>query len=240
MPIFLGNTEITSIYHGSSQIAEVYKGSTKLWPSGGGGSGIQLVSSGNYESINSGSGGYSTSAIDTTGANLLVFVWSSYDGAENFTSSYFSDSKGNTWTFLPITDTGTFFAGIAYSAGSPTVGSGHTMDFSGGFSNFSSAALLAFFGAASSPFDTNTQSDASETPGSIAPAESNELFVTGVSHGSGTPTLGGDFTQVLQVPFSGGSAAAAGVAYYISDNDNAVNPVWSVGSGSVMAAFKAA
>ena len=32
MPIFLGSTEPTAIYHGSTEIAEVYKGSTKIWP----------------------------------------------------------------------------------------------------------------------------------------------------------------------------------------------------------------
>ena len=37
MPIFLGNTEITSIHYGANEIAEVYKGSTKLWPSDSGG-----------------------------------------------------------------------------------------------------------------------------------------------------------------------------------------------------------
>jgi len=242
MPIFLGNTELTAIYHGSSQIAEVYKGSTKLWSSGGGGSGIQLVSSGNYGSINGGTGGYSTSAIDTSGANLLAFVWCSYDGAENFNSSYFSDSKGNTWTFLPITDTVNFFAGIAYCAGSPTVGANHTMDFAGGFSNFSSAALLAFSGAAANPFDTYTQSDTTGQPGSITPAEANELFITGVNSSSGTPSIdgqGSNFVQVLSVEFLSGKASGAGAAYYISDSSNSVDPIWSPGHGSVMAAFKA-
>jgi hypothetical protein len=37
MPIFLGNTEISAVYHGSSQIAEIYRGNTKLWPTSGGG-----------------------------------------------------------------------------------------------------------------------------------------------------------------------------------------------------------
>jgi len=114
------------------------------------------------------------------------------------------------------------------------------MDFVGGFSSFSSAALLAFSGAATSPFDTYTQSDTTGQPGSITPAEGNELFVTAVA-GSGTaPVLTGDFTTLLSVPFTGSVAVAAGAAYYISDNSNAVDPNWgSAYGGSVMAAFKA-
>jgi len=202
-------------------------------PSGGGG--IELVSYGSYTNSGGSYGGYSTSAIDTSGANLLVYVWAATSSPQNFTSSYFSDSKSNTWTFLPIEiDGGSYFVGIAYSYGSPTVGTNHTMDFSGGFSSYSSAVLFAFSGAATNPFDTNTQNSNSGQPGSITPAEANEVFVTGVRCYNCTLTIDGDFTTVL-------AENGAGIAYYISDNSNAVNPTWESSAiiGSAMAAFKA-
>jgi hypothetical protein len=205
-----------------------------------GGSNIHYIATGTYLATGSGDGGWSTGAIDTTGADLLVMVFSCVQYADRLSATYFSDSKSNTWTFLTARDPDYHAVAIAYCK--PTsVGTNHTVTASAGIGyTYGSLAFMAFSGAASSNvLDTSSGSTSTGTPGSITPAGSGELFITGVaavnSHGA-APTLGGIFTDV--VSHYNSSAEAVGVAYHISSSASAVNPSWSIGEGSEMVAFK--
>ena len=62
-----------------------------------------------------------TSAIDTTGATLLVALIVTDTGGGTM-----SDSKGNTWTALTAHSGGTTVTGQLFYVSNPTVGSGHT------------------------------------------------------------------------------------------------------------------
>jgi len=205
-----------------------------------GGSNIQYIATGTYLGTGSGTGGWSTGAIDTTGADLLVIVFGCTQYASRLSSGNISDSKSNSWTVLNIRDTDEHAVAIAYCK--PTsVGTNHTViaDAQIGFT-YGSLAFMAFSGTiASNVLDTSTGSTTTGTPGSITPASSGELFITGVaankSHAA-APTLGGIFTDVVN--HYSASAEAFGAAYSISSSASAVNPSWSIGEGSEMVAFK--
>jgi hypothetical protein len=204
---------------------------------------ISHIDTGIYESINSGSAGYSTSAdsIDTTGATLLVITIGAYQIASSgWNSDYVTDSKGNTWTFLEAGSTDTFSARIAYCLNPTSVGPGHYVSVAGSSGiTYASIAFSAFSGVGG--FDEYTYSATTLTPGSITPGVAGQLFVTGASADNGAaPALGGLFTDVLNKAYVGGAAAGAGAAYYINSGTDAVDPTWTGGGtvfGSIMAAF---
>lgn len=145
-------------------------------PSGGGGAGTYSFIT--HTTANSSSSA-TTSAVDTTGANLIVIEVNWFSG-----SATISDSKGNTWTAL------TQFQGSLsryttrlYYCINPTVGTGHT---------FTAAATIVVVNVAvfsktgSAPaFDVQNglnYTSANTTtiqPGSLTPAGNNELFILG-------------------------------------------------------------
>jgi hypothetical protein len=70
-----------------------------------------------------------TSAIDTSGANLLVAVAAFLN---NITANpTLSDSKSNTWTLIHSRIHSILEVRIYAAIGSPTVGSGHTITLDG-------------------------------------------------------------------------------------------------------------
>src|SRR5260370_38961657 len=116
-----------------------------------------------------GQNGGTTTAIDTTGADLLVVLLSYYAGTS---IASFVDSKGNTW--IPLTvQNGTFRSGQLYYCKAPTVGTGHTITASGA-STYTAVCFAAFSGSdQTAPFDVRNGSingaNAGSGPGSITP-----------------------------------------------------------------------
>ena len=87
--------------------------------------------------------GGASSAIDTTGANLIVVMASYY---RTVPASDFTDSKGNTWTALTERILPDIAARIFYCV-NPTVGTGHTFSFAdGGTAFYSSFGVRAYWG----------------------------------------------------------------------------------------------
>ena len=70
-----------------------------------------------------GTNGGTSSAVDTTGANLLVL------SAAYFSTITVSDSKGNTW--VPLTVRGSGPIHQLFFVASPVVGTGHTFTVTG-------------------------------------------------------------------------------------------------------------
>ena len=185
------------------------------------------------------SGTNTSSALNTTGASLLVICVT-----DKFSWSNLADSKGNTWT--PLTAwTGTAPGLQLYYAANPTVGSGHTFSFDG----WSRCAVQAFSGVTTtSPFDQQNGGSGGASdgrPGSITPTQGNELVVCGVSvqGGSGLPYIGGGFSATAQVADAGGVPHGIGLAYRIQNTAVATNPAWATGSAVLsvgIASFKAA
>jgi len=171
-----------------------------------------------------------TSAIDTTGATLLVMV------CTYATSASVSDSKSNTWTSLTAqSNTGIFNQIFYVNSATPTVGSGHTFTLT---ASVSVVTAMAFNLTLASPFDVQTGSSAASgstiQPGSITPGSNNEIIISGVTGGNTMTTVSIDsgMTIVYQQPLTGGSNYGHGAAYKVQTTAAAINPTWTFANGS--------
>lgn len=183
-----------------------------------------------------------TSAIDTTGANLIVIVDGYYAGAGGGTLLAPTDNKGNTYTGLTRKSTTNSTCRIWYCA-SPTVGSGHTFTLSASLGIIAGGiAVQAWSGANIAPFDvengTTNAGVTSVQPGSVTPNNNNSLIIAGVStDGAGSSfAINSSFTVSDSANYSGGNNDGIGAAYFVQGAAAAINPTWSwTGSAEVSA-----
>lgn len=187
-----------------------------------------------------------TDAIDTTGANFLVAAVASTGSAFTVT-----DSKGNTWVELtPVASTQVTDVQLVYALNA-TCGASHTFTVDCDTDQDAAIWVGAFSGvAAASAFDDESGTDGTTgpiSPGSITPAEDNELFIVGLganTAGGTTFAIDDGFTIMAQEPE--GNDWGGLLAYKIQTSAAAENPEISVTAGSTtglacaMAAFKAA
>lgn len=198
----------------------------------------------------SSSGPGTTSAIDTTGADLIVIATSWYGSTANYNSNTLSDSEGNTWTLINEIEA---VAGCAlWYCYNPSTNASHTFSLSSAASTFSSIGVLAFSGAAASPLDQANENSAASSatvqPGSVTPTEDNELVVTcHAQWNSGdAATIDGGFTipSGHSIPATTSVRTGLGDAYLIQTTASAANPTWdwtnSASGPAVIATFKAA
>jgi len=200
---------------------------------------IALVSSAGFVS------GYSpqtTGAIDTTGATLLVPACGSYQT----NAGTWSDSKGNTFSvlFSPSGSADDDNVILGYSVGSPTVGSGHTFTDVSCIYTFDSA--LAFSGVAA--FDTYTRNanktgsgPSSIQPGSITPAQADEVFIVIAYqiYGSVALAIDSGFTVAYRIDGSPGGSSLI-FAYLIASGSSSVNPTITIDTTGHVAVLMAA
>ena len=187
-----------------------------------------------------------TSAINTTGADLIVISLGGNIGS----SAAPTDNKGNTWTALTYHSAVANYGARLFYCESPTVGAGHT--FSGPTaSSFIPICVQAWSGsAASSPFDQQNGNDyhgsnvTTLAAGSITPGQNNELVVTAISTlGGAVSAVDTGFTISDTTTYSGGYSG--GMAYLEQSTAGAVNPNWTFASygyaiDTVIASFKGA
>ena len=209
---------------------------------------IALVGATNF--FSSDTNGFTSTGIDTSGANFIVISLSCSAGTGSI-----SDSKGNTWTQL--TEYTGFFGTrsvklfYAYNA---TVGTGHTFTVSGS-AGLSPAISLAYYSgveSASDPLDTGKVSGASNNssttiaPGSLTPTTDGSLIVTGLFKNgsfSSAPTIDASFTREAYVSDTNFGHFFSAIADLIQTTAAAANPTWTISSDIViatMAVFKAA
>lgn len=208
--------------------------------SGGGSLPIALVSN-----IGFGAGNDATSsAIDTTGANLIVFGVTLNVNDANVTLTV-TDSKSNTWTLI-ATSTSAVEGIKYYYCLNPTVGTGHTFRArnTGPGGSMSGSACVAAFSNAKTSSALDTHSEAASTApaltvqaGSITPAVGAELLVAilGTAPAAAeTVAINSGFTKTDDVPFSPGNYFGTHMAYLIQGAAAAINPAWTV-SGTTTA-----
>lgn len=171
--------------------------------------------------------GFTSSAINTTGANLLV-VSASFGVDPPLT---ISDSKGNTYVELTKTTSGGGAIGCIYYCANPIVGSGHTFTVGGGTSAVA-AILTAWSGASAAPYDQ--QSQTIFAPGttapfgatSVTPSEDGCLIIAGQAvENSGfgaTFTPGSGWTQVDRLNFVGGTSYGVSQLYRVQTTAAAI------------------
>jgi hypothetical protein len=200
-----------------------------------GGGGISRIA---LSAVASGANGFTTTGVNTTGANLLVFPFACY--TLNATTPI--DSYGNAWTGLTTYGAGGYWSTIWYCLNPTAVGAGHTITLTG-VTTYDAGCLVAYSGVAA--LDTSTGATSSGSPGSITPAAAGDLFLTmaansGISSDYPTPPAG--FSLLGHQAFSNGVGDAFGAAELISTGSGAQNPTWVPTSGgnisSAMVAFK--
>jgi len=190
-----------------------------------------------------------TSAINTTGADLIVVVVSTYAAVEHFQSTDISDSKGNSWTLakesLTVGDSKTV---MVYTKPA-SVGSGHT--FTASHANtYPSINVYAVSGSHASPLDQteeNAQASGGTTiqAGSITPSQNNELIISGwtlLIPNGGPPSIDQSFTIAGFIDNDGANHQCGSLAYITQSTAAAVNPTWTwtvtQGNSTVLVSFK--
>lgn len=196
----------------------------------------------NHAPVLGATNGGDSSGVDTTGANILVFVGASYGGSV----ATLIDSYSNTWTLRKTgaaTDATLATVSIYDVTGTPTVGPGHTVSFTG-TGIFASGEFLAFSGASATPFDQGSANfgnfpTSSIQPGSITPSGPNYLLIAGcVEDTAGTGVAATVDSGFTPMDAQGDTASWFGntAAYLIQTSALAVNPTFTPPSGAGLAA----
>ena len=207
--------------------------------------------------INGSSQEVTSTAIDTTGADLIV-VSASFNNSGEQTLCLINDSLGNTWTSLNVggNDGSNQAAHRLYYAWNAIVGPNHTFAFNptnGGSCGYPSIGVEAWKGSQTSadPFDVQNTSNTAvgETvtnigTNSVTPSVNNELLVTGIMAQNFTnPAITSNFNISDYTPTTGNSYGHT-MAYKIQTTAGAENPKWSWTSSNLaassIATFKAA
>lgn len=188
-----------------------------------------------------------TTALDTTGATLIVLVCGFNQNATPPSNGSFSltDSQGNMWSagFNPNigkTQNNTRTTMIAWRA-NPATNASHTFTLTGVGSFDPTVAVLAFSGAVGFPEKLVGAIGATVTslsPGSITPSQNNELLIAGLCLPStSTATIDASFSITDQTGGTTGQFVAA--AYLIQTTAGAATPTWSFASNSGAASLMA-
>ncbi len=191
-----------------------------------------LIASG----VASGANGGTSSAFDSTGANLIVVAVCSL-GATTV-----SDSKSNTYTPLTNQNSGSGLNRLYYCI-NPTVGTGHTITVSSS-GGFPYCPFEAWQGASVS-FDAESHAavggSTTVQPGSITPGGNDRLFLSSMQGINGTaPTIDSSFTISNASGLVGGTSVQGGIAHKLQTTGGAENPTWTVGVSEDPAATMAA
>lgn len=163
-----------------------------------------------------------SSSIDTTGADLLVVSVTTYQGNGTCT-----DNKSNTWTKL--TPTSNNPSHVVWYCHNPTVGTGHTFQFSG--FDYQGAVIAAFSGSHStSTFDAEATvsitSGSTGNSGSITPSVDGCLILSsiGLNVFAGQTVSVSSFTQANKIDGVGGVNYGDWLFYAVQTSAAAINP----------------
>jgi len=191
---------------------------------------------------------FTTTDIDTTGANLLLAC---YVHNEN-PPPVLSDSKGNTW-LEGVSNTAFWGARIYYvKAAGISVGPGHTFKLevpgSPDATFFGNLQVYAFKGADANPLDDTNQETSFGTttlqPGPVDPTTDGQLIITVLNHNrSVAPTINAGFTTpygYVEGDYFGYLGAHS--SYLLQPTAATSDPTWTGTDGSyygAIASFKA-
>lgn len=198
-----------------------------------------------------------TAAVDTTasgGAKLFVV---GLQNVSNFIGSpCVTDSASNTWSLGTLfTGSSSRYARMAYCV-APTTSATHTFSFTAANSAFYPVICVAAFTNIPSSSTFDAESAGAETltaavtvqPGSLTPANANNLLVTFVGGDPyATISINSGFTIPAAATFEkgshGGGTQGGALAYLIQTATTAQNPTWTAGTNDatimgLMMAFK--
>lgn len=168
--------------------------------------------------------GTTTSAIDTTGATLIVIAVNYYSINTSVT-----DSKSNVWNSITSYTAASKNSTRLYYCINPIVGSGHTFTLSepGSYPNIGVCA----FGGGYFQYqqETGQRTDTTSTsyqPGSLTPTSDNCVLVSSIGTSGTSISINSSFTATT-VNNSPGNYIGGGIAYKIQTTAGAENPTWS-------------
>ncbi len=177
-----------------------------------------------------GTNGGTSPAIDTTGADLIIFSF----GSRYLFAPTPSDSQSNTWSRAThIGDPGITVQNVIDYCFNPTTSASHTftIDGGGGGGAASCGCIEAWSGSASLEAAEDTAGYNAGTtvqPGSMTAAGSGRLYVTSLSSNySGTPTIDSGFTIQESVPYLAGNNYGNALAHIVQGAASALNPTWT-------------
>lgn len=181
-----------------------------------------IVTSINFEA----NGTFTSSAINTTGATLLVANQSAF-----VTLGSLTDSKSNIWTPLTGHTNGNTVQQLYYVQ-NPAVGSSHTFTISGIVSGSIQVAAISGV-TVSSPFDVEAGGTVTNDGqlGSVTPSGANSIIISAMAYtNSGQMVLGVDTNyKIIQLdPVAGppSGVIAGALAFVVLPVAAASNPKW--------------
>lgn len=182
-----------------------------------------------------GTNGGTTSAINTTGANLIVLVLSS-QGAVMGT---FSDSQGNTYINVTDEPASSGSSQIWYCS-SPSTSASHTFTVSGA-NLFAWMGVMVFSGAkstsAADQHNVNRGSGTTIQPGSVTGTQSPCLVIASVcTEAAGTLSIDSSFAITDQKALVGSVNYTGAAAWLVQPTATAVNPTWTSTSSASLSA----
>jgi hypothetical protein len=179
--------------------------------------------------------GATTPAIDTSGATLLVMAFAWWPGGNP--TPAIGDSKSNTWTPMTVIDASGELAMRFWYVASPTVGLGHTFNFSG-VSAYGGLTVCGFSGTKLAlPWDGQEVSGASDpqssplTLPSLTPVQANSLVVTAAAFDNDSSSMTGVTGAALLQREEGNTGQACHFAAIVQTARVACTPAWSWTSG---------
>lgn len=176
-------------------------------------------------------GGTTSPAIDTTGADLIIYFSTFFD---QFRGPNYSDNKGNSYTRLAVDVTLPTKAFECLICHNPTVGSGHTFTADNALGSiFNSLGVIAFKNSIV-PFDQEGSASnsglTSIQAGSLTPSTPNSLVLSMlITDGfNDNAVINSGYTKETSVPWVTGVSEGNFIAYKIlTGAPTAQNPTWS-------------
>lgn len=169
---------------------------------------------------------FTTSAISTINATLLVACVADRDG-----STTFSDNQSNTWTATTNYNTTLSFLRFYYVA-NPTTNASHTFTVSCSGCAPTIGGIAAFTGTATTSVSetvtgaTNTATTTLQ-PGSITPGANDYLLVSCYGGIDTYSSVSAPFTPAIEEVTVTGNRNASAFAYEIQTTATARNPTWT-------------
>lgn len=160
-------------------------------------------------------------AINTTGANFIVASVSA--GVSVIPT--FADLKSNTWHVLNTNTQGSL-TNIVFYCSPCMVGTSHnfTETDSGGFGSF---CVIAFSGAAASPFDLQGTNVGNNVTSSITPSVPGALVFSGfIPLNISVSSVASPFVITDNIPFTGGNNFGSACAFVIQTVAIAAQATW--------------
>lgn len=182
-------------------------------------------------SFSTGSAPVTSSAINTSGASLLIITASNY--LPTNTTITISDSQSNSWTLVTC-GSAAIQSGNVFYVMSPSTSTSHTFSVTSS-NNYAGVQISAWSGTAALQSSTQIETYAASTlqPGSITPSTTGclllayNVFAGGASGTVPYGTVNDSFTSYNPINSVFGTSVGSFPCYLIDSSSTAINPTFT-------------